>query len=233
MLPTPASKGGHASHHSQSHVLHRSLHHLPLAVTAARGLWLTLSSGQRILDATGGAAVSCIGHGNARVQAALAAQLAAVEYVHSLFFGTAAGEALAAELCAGTGGAMAKAYVVCSGSEAIEAAVKLARQYFVETGRPERVNFIARRESYHGITLGGLAVSGHVARRAIYEPLLMKNVGRVSACNAYRGKLEGETDAEYVERLKKELDDEFQRLGPDTVCAFFAEPVVGAVSEVL
>lgn len=113
----------------------------------------------------------------------------------------------------------------------MEAAVKLARQYFLELGQPQhqRTHFISRRQSYHGITLGALAVGGHEYRRANFEPLLMKNVSRVSPCNAFRGKKAGETDDKYVARLAKELDDEFQAVGPDTVCAFIAEPVVGAV----
>lgn len=113
----------------------------------------------------------------------------------------------------------------------MEAAVKLARQYFLELSQPQpqRTHFISRRQSYHGITLGALAVGGHAYRRAKFEPLLMKNVSCVSPCNAFRGKKPGETDEEYVARLAKELDDEFQAVGPDTVCAFIAEPVVGAV----
>jgi adenosylmethionine-8-amino-7-oxononanoate aminotransferase len=114
----------------------------------------------------------------------------------------------------------------------MEAAVKLARQYFLELPQPQprRTRFISRRQSYHGITLGALAVGGHEYRRAKFEPLLIKNVTRVSPCNAFRGKLPGEADEEYVARLVKELDDEFQAVGPETVCAFVAEPVVGAVS---
>jgi adenosylmethionine-8-amino-7-oxononanoate aminotransferase len=113
----------------------------------------------------------------------------------------------------------------------MEAAIKLCRQYFMEllTPQPQRTKFIARKESYHGTTMGALAIGGHVARRALYEPMLMTNISRVSYCNAYRGKLDGESDEQYVARLAQELDDEFQRLGPDTVCAFVAEPVVGAV----
>lgn len=216
---------------SESNVLHRSLHHLPHKVIAAEGLYLTLSNGQTILDATGGAAVSCLGHNHPRIKAVIAAQMDVVSYCHSLFFSTQAAEDLAKELCAGTGGLMTKAYIVCSGSEAMEAAMKLARQYYVEIGEPKRTRFIARKESYHGTTLGALAMSGHVGRRALYEPMLLENVSRVSACNAYRGMLEGETNEQYVERLKVELDEEFQRLGSETVCAFVAEPVVGAVSD--
>ena len=114
----------------------------------------------------------------------------------------------------------------------MDAAIKLARQYFMELSPPQqqRIRFIARYESYHGNTLGALGVSGHKARRAIYEPMLSQNVSHVSACNAYRGKHEHETDKMYVSRLAEELDQEFQRVGPETVCAFVAEPVVGAVS---
>lgn len=113
----------------------------------------------------------------------------------------------------------------------MEATMKLARQYFTEISPPQmgRVNFIARKESYHGASFGALALSGHVARRKIFEPLLMKNVSHVSYCNAYRGMLVDETTEQYVARLAQELDDEFQRLGPETVCAFVAEPIVGAV----
>jgi len=110
--------------------------------------------------------------------------------------------------------------------------MKLARQYFLEKQNPEprRFRFIARRQSYHGITLGALSLGGHVHRRQPFEPLLLDNVSHVSPCYTYRGKLPGETDDQYVERLAQELDAEFQRVGPDTVCAFVAEPVVGAVS---
>ena len=117
----------------------------------------------------------------------------------------------------------------------MEAAVKLARQYFLELSpaQPERTRFISRRQSYHGITLGALAVGGHEYRRAKFEPLLMKNVTRVSPCNTFRGKNPGETDDSYVARLAEELDEAFQAVGPETVCAFVAEPVVGAVSDAL
>ena len=112
----------------------------------------------------------------------------------------------------------------------MDAAVKLARQYFLELDppQPRRIRFIARNGSYHGNTLGALSISGHKARRAIYEPMLLPNVSHVSACNAYRGMLPDETIKAYVDRLADELDNEFQRVGPDTVCAFVAEPVVGA-----
>lgn len=117
------------------------------------------------------------------------------------------------------------------GSEAMEAAMKLSRQYYLElaTPQPQRTKFIARKQSYHGITLGALSMSGHTFRREPFEPILLPNVSHISPCNDYRGRRDGESDAEYVTRLANELDAEFQRLGPDTVCAFVAEPVVGAV----
>jgi adenosylmethionine-8-amino-7-oxononanoate aminotransferase len=113
----------------------------------------------------------------------------------------------------------------------MDAAMKLARQYFLELAepQPQRIRFIARKESYHGNTIGSLSLGAHLARRALFEPILTENVSHVSPCNAYRGKLEGEDDAGYVRRLAQELDHEFGRVGPDTVCAFVAEPVVGAV----
>ena len=113
----------------------------------------------------------------------------------------------------------------------MDAAMKLARQYFLElqTPQPRRIWFIARKPSFHGTTLGALSVGGHVSRRALYEPMLLQNISHVSPCDAYHGKTQGETDADYVERLAQELDDEFKRVGPETVCAFVAEPIVGAV----
>lgn len=213
-----------------SYVLHRSLHETPVQVVSASGVYLHLSNGRSILDATAGAAVACLGHGNADVKQAIVEQLDAVSYCHSLFYGTPAGEALAKSLIDSTDGRMAKAFIVSSGSEAMEAAVKMARQYFVEMSpRQEgRFRFIARRESYHGTTLGSLGVGGHRARREIYEKMLATNVSHVSPCNAYRGMREGETTGEYVARLAEELDQEFQRVRPETVCAFVAEPIVGA-----
>lgn len=114
----------------------------------------------------------------------------------------------------------------------MEAAMKLARQYFLEKSAPEpkRINFIARYQSYHGTTLGSLSMGGHVYRRANFEPMLLTTISRVSPCFPYRNRDSGESDEAYVSRRAAELDAEFQRLGPETVCAFVAEPVVGAVS---
>jgi len=154
-----------------------------------------------------------------------------VSYCHSLFFATDAAEQLATHLIDSTDGEMAKAFFTSSGSEAIEAALKMARQFHLEKNPPEaqRIHFIGRQQSYHGTTLGALAAGGHRARRAIYEPMLSKNSSFVSPCFAYRGKKSPmESDEAYVRRLEEELDAEFQRIGPDRVAAFIAEPVVGA-----
>lgn len=118
------------------------------------------------------------------------------------------------------------------GTEAVEAALKMAVQYFMElsTPQPQRANFISRKQSYHGNTLGSLSVGHHVGRRALYEKVLAKNTGHVAPCYPYRGMQSDESVESYVDRLAQELEDEFQRLGPDTVCAFVAETMAGAVS---
>ncbi|KAK2000908.1 aminotransferase class-III [Colletotrichum falcatum] len=213
-----------------SAVLHRSLKSTPPRITSASGKHLNFADGRTILDTTCGAAVSCIGSNNERVKKAMVEQIDKFAYCNSMFFSHEVGEQLANELIRGTGGAMSKAYFMCSGSEAMESSMKMARQYYMELSpqQPKRVNFIAREGSYHGTTLGSLSMSGHVARRSLFLDLLLPNVGRVSACNPYRGMLEGQTTEQYVAQLADELDRKFQELGPDTVCAFVAEPVVGA-----
>ena len=229
-----------------SPMLHRSLHQDPQEVIGGKGNYLELANGEKVLDATVGPAVSCLGHGNERVKEAVMKQMDAISYCTTSFFSTRAAEDLAEELIASTHGKMAKAFIVSSGkpapefrlhtpdiitgSEANEAAMKLARQYFREIGQPQRVRFISRRESYHGNTLGALALGGHVGRRAVYEPILMDKVSRVSPCNSYRFMEEGEQIEGYVKRLAAELDAEFRKFEPNTICAFVAEPVVGAVS---
>jgi len=158
-------------------------------------------------------------------------QMDEVSYCHSLFYGTNATEDLANILIDSTYGEMAKVFVISSGSEAMEAALKLTRQYHIEKSpsEPQRCHFIARQQSYHGTTLGALAVGGHVARRVLYEPMLSTTNSRVSPCYTYRGKLSIiESDAAYIQRLEAELDAEFRRVGPEKVAAFIAEPIVGA-----
>ncbi|KAJ5523699.1 hypothetical protein N7494_010349 [Penicillium frequentans] len=219
-----------ASNRSRSAVLHRDSQFIPKKAVGGKGSYIFLEDGTKFLDSTGGAAVSCLGHGNKTVQQAIKDQMDQISYCHSAFFGTDVAEELARLLVDSTEGRMSKLFVVSSGSEAVEAALKLARQYFLELSspQPQRERFIARLPSYHGTTLGALAVGGHIIRREPFEPLLAKNTSHVSPCNAYRDKKIGEPDASYVARLAAELDAEFQRVGPETVCAFIAEPVVGA-----
>lgn len=211
-------------------VMHRSLLELPLRIVGSQGLYLHLENGGRFLDATGGAAVACLGHNNPVIKQAIVDQLDKVAYVGTIFYSTSAAEELCSLLVNGTKGWMKRAYICSSGSEANEAAMKMARQYFVELEGPEtpRIRFISRRQSYHGITLSSLGLGGHVLRRKIYEPMLSSAVSSVRPCYPYRERLDGESDASFVERLAKELDDEFQRVGAHTVCAFVAEPIVGA-----
>jgi adenosylmethionine-8-amino-7-oxononanoate aminotransferase len=198
----------------------------PVAV-AGEGIALIDQDGRRYLDASGGAAVSCLGHGHPRVVAALKAQAARLAYAHTSFFTSEPAERLADRLIEGAPAGIDQVYFVSGGSEAVEAALKLARQYFVEIGQPERRRFIARRQSYHGNTLGALAVGGNAWRRQQFEPLLTE-VAHVSPCYPYRWQAAGESDADYVLRLAAELEATVQRLGPESVIGFIAEPVVGA-----
>lgn len=217
---------------SDSHVFHRQLRQpLPTAV-AGQGVYLIDSAGRRYLDASGGAAVSCLGHGHPDVLAAMHAQLDSLAYAHTSFFTTEVAEALADELIAHAPSGMSHVYLVSGGSEAMEAALKMARQYFVEIGQPERRHFIARRQSYHGNTLGALAVGGNAWRRAQFAPLLM-DVTHVSPCYEYRDRHADETPEAYGQRLVQELADTIERLGPQTVLAFVAETVGGATAGVL
>ncbi|KAM5356792.1 hypothetical protein ACJ41O_003438 [Fusarium nematophilum] len=209
--------------------LHAKINSPPPEVVNSHGCWLETQDGNRILDASSGAAVVSIGHNEPRVKKAIAEQLDSVAYCYSPFFATDATENISRFLTESTNGAMSKVFVVSSGTEAVEAALKIARQYFTElpTPQPSRTRFIARKQSYHGNTLGSLSVGGHKARRGIYEPILSTNVSHVSPCYPYREMKPGETEQEYVSRLAKELDEEFHRVGPDTVCAFIAETVSG------
>lgn len=213
-----------------SRIIQRSLNSVPDRAVRGEGIRLHLSNGQTVIDGSGGAAVACIGHGNERVAAAMAEQAGRVAYAHTGFFTSEPAEALADILLEDEPGGLTHAFFVSSGSEAIEAAIKLARQYFVEIGQPGRVNFIGRRLSYHGTTLGALGAGGHVARRALYEPVLSGVFSKVSPCFAYHYQSPDESDARYAARLEAELEAEFQRLGPDTVAAFCAETVVGAAT---
>jgi adenosylmethionine-8-amino-7-oxononanoate aminotransferase len=213
-------------------ILHRQIHHrLPVAAHAER-LTVTDTTGRDYIDASGGAAVSCLGHGHPEVIAAMHAQIDRVAYAHTSFFTTEVAEELAAELVRTAPAGMTHAYFVSGGSEAVEAALKMARQYFVEIGQPQRQHFVARQQSYHGNTLGALAVGGNAWRRRQFAPLLIP-VTHVSACYEYRGRTDGETPQAYGQRLVQELAEAIDRLGGENVIAFVAETVGGATSGAL
>ena len=210
-------------------VLHRAIaHNYPVAVSGS-GIHIRDAAGKGYIDASGGAAVSCLGHGHPDVLAAMHAQLDKLAYAHTSFFTTQVAEELAEDLIAHAPTGTSHVYFVSGGSEAIEASLKMARQYFVEKGEPQRRHFIARRQSYHGNTLGALAVGGNAWRRQQFAPLLI-DVHHVSPCFEYRGRQPDEKPAQYGERLARELEDKIQELGPDTVMAFVAETIGGATA---
>jgi adenosylmethionine-8-amino-7-oxononanoate aminotransferase len=210
-----------------SHVFPRSCRaDLPTAVSGA-GCWLTDAAGKRYFDGSGGAAVSCLGHSDRAVQVAIKAQVDRLAFAHTGFFTSEPAEALADLLIAHAPAPLDRVYFVSGGSEAVEAAIKLARQYHLERGQPERRHLIARRQSYHGNTLGALAAGGNAWRRAPFAPLLAET-HHIAPCYAYAEAGADETAEAYGQRVADELEAEIGRLGPDTVMAFIAEPVVGA-----
>jgi adenosylmethionine-8-amino-7-oxononanoate aminotransferase len=210
-----------------THVFHRHTQSTYPVAVGGDGPYLIDSQGRRYLDASGGAAVSCLGHSDPDVIAAIQKQVGSLAYAHSSFFTTEPMEQLADYLISKAPTGLEYVYFVSGGSEAVESALKMARQYFMEIGQPQRSRVIARQQSYHGNTLGALATGGNAWRRAQFEPLLTE-VSHISACYAYRGQNEGESDDAYTTRLADELEQEILRLGTDKVMAFVAEPVVGA-----
>ena len=210
------------------HVFHRSSVAPPVAVSG-EGIYLTGADGRRYVDACGGAAVSCLGHGHPQVVAAMAEQAARLEFIHTGFFTSEAAETLADLVAELSPGALDRVWYTSSGSEAIEAALKLARQYHLERGEPGRSRIVARRLSYHGNTLGALAAGGSAWRRTAYLPLLI-DVSLVDPCFEYRFAEPGERAEDYGRRAADSLEQELLRLGPETVIAFLAETVVGATT---
>ena len=208
-------------------VFHRRMHAAPPEAVSGEGCYIVDRSGRRYLDASGGAAVSCLGHNDADVIAAIKAQLDKLPYAHTGFFTSAPAEELADELVAAAPDGIDKVYLVSGGSEAVETALKLTRQYQVERGQPQRRHFIARWQSYHGNTLGGLSVGGNRARRDLYSPILLES-HHIDPCFAYRHKRPEESDEAYGLRAADQLEAKIRELGEDQVIAFIAEPVVGA-----
>ncbi|MZR30045.1 aspartate aminotransferase family protein [Sneathiella litorea] len=211
-----------------SNVIHRKLLETPPRIVAADGLWVTDADGKRYLDAvSGGVAVSCIGHRNERVKEAIDAQIEAVSYVHSSFFTSDPAEQLAHQLIKAAPDGLSKVLFCSGGSEAVEAALKLVRQTWVERGEPNRRHVISRRQSYHGATLGALSVGGNLARSEIYKPMLFEGHW-IDPCYAYREKSDQEDLEAYGLRSANLLEEAILRLGADNVAAFIMEPVVGA-----
>ncbi|MFZ9664067.1 MAG: aspartate aminotransferase family protein [Limnohabitans sp.] len=215
-----------------THVMHRQLQQVPPTAAKGEGVFLIDTQGKRYLDASGGAAVSCLGHAHPDVLAAMHTQIDQLAYAHTSFFTTEVAERLADRLIKTAPDGMSHVYFVSGGSEAIEAALKMARQYFVEIGQPQRQHFIARRQSYHGNTLGALAIGGNAWRREPFAPLLMPAT-HLAPCYPYRELADGETPEVYGLRLARELEETILRLGKDRVVGFVAETVGGATAGVL
>lgn len=212
-----------------THIFHRNpALTLPVAVRG-EGCYLIDANGRRYFDGSGGAAVSCLGHAHPTVIAAMKRQMETLDYAHTSFFSSEPAEQLASLLAEHSPSTLGNVYFLSGGSEAMETALKMARQFHVENGQPQRCHFVSRRQSYHGNTLGALAIGGNLPRRALYEPLLMQTT-QVSPCFAFRYRLADESDADYVQRLGVELEQALIDLGPDSVAAFVAETVVGATS---
>jgi len=212
-----------------SHLLHRNLRRTPPVAVRASGITLYDQQGRSYLDASGGAAVSSLGHGHPEVLAAMHAQIDQLAYAHTAFFTCKAAEELAQRLANDAPGDLDHVYLVSGGSEAMETALKLGRQYYVEAGQHSRSLLIARRQSYHGNTLGALAIGGNAWRRRPFEPLLMQ-VPRVAPCFEYRERAEGQTSSDYTAALLAELEQCILAHGPHNIIGFVAETVVGATA---
>ncbi|SFJ64761.1 aspartate aminotransferase family protein [Aerobium aerolatum] len=210
-------------------LMHRSLITTPPVAVAARGIEIIDAQGKAYIDASGGAAVSCLGHGHPAVLEALHKQLDQIAYAHTGFFTTEIAERLGERLIEGAPEGLEHVYLVSGGSEAVEAALKMARQYFVEIDQPQRRHIIGRRQSYHGNTLGALAAGGNEWRREQFRPLLTET-HHIDPCFSYRFQREDESEEDYAARAARSLEEKLTELGPETVIAFVAETVVGATA---
>ncbi len=215
-----------------TNVFHRACGKVPPTAAKGDGCYIVDTDGKRYLDASGGAAVSCLGHSHPKVIQAIKDQVDAIPFAHTGFFTNDPVEKLADFLAEKAPGDLKYSYFVSGGSEAVEAALKLAHQYFWEKGEGERQHFIARRQSYHGNTLGGLAVGGNMWRREQFEPILI-DVAHISPCYPYREQRDDESLEAYGQRAANELEARIEELGADKVIGFVAEPVVGATSGVV
>jgi len=215
-----------------SHMFPRHTKAVLPTIAKGEGVYLFDTEGKRYLDGSGGAAVSCLGHSDPDVISAIAEQIHTIPFAHTGFFTSAPAEKLADKLIAHAPGALNRVYLVSGGSEAVEAAIKLARQYFLEIGQPQRHRIIARRQSYHGNTLGALSAGGNLWRREPFAPLMIET-SHIAPCYEYRDRRVDESAFDYGQRVANELEAEILRVGADQVMAFIAEPVVGATAGAL
>jgi adenosylmethionine-8-amino-7-oxononanoate aminotransferase len=196
------------------------------------GCYIFDVNGKKYLDGSCGAAVSCLGHSDKSVKEAIIKQTEKLAFAHTSFFTSEPAEELANILSQNSPKGLDKVYFVSSGSEAVEASLKLAKQYFNEIGKPGKHKVISRRQSYHGNTLGALAAGGNVWRRSFFEDLLI-DTSLISPCYQYRHQRPAENSIVYGLRVANELEREIIKLGPDNVMAFIAETVVGATAGAL
>jgi len=213
---------------NNSRVFPRQFNHAYPSAARGEGAYLYDTAGKAYLDASGGAAVSCLGHGHPRVIAAIKAQLDKMAFAHTSFFTNDTAEELAQFLCDRAPAGFGRVYFLSGGSEANDTAMKLARQVHLERGNLDRSHYIARHQSYHGNTVGALSLCGYPARRAPFEPILLPNISHIAPCYAYRHQQDDESLEAYGLRAAGELEKEILRVGPDKVAAFFAETVVGS-----
>lgn len=226
----------HTQRSSKSYLLHRDIKKTPLKLIKNKGHWLWAADDNgdvwKIFDASGGAAVSCIGHGQETVVKAMHDALdTQIVYAPFADFSSKFAEDLAEVLIESTNHAMGRVAFYGSGTEGVEAATKFCLQYHAEmkpNPEPSRTIFIARHNSYHGITLNTLDLGGHEARKNMFRSNLPRNTHHVSPCYPYRNLDKDETEDQYVARLAQELEETIQRLGSQNVAGFFLEPVVGA-----
>lgn len=212
-----------------SHVFPRHTKIIPPVAMKGKGIYIFDSNGNKYLDGSGGAAVSCLGHSDPDVIAAIKKQVDQLAFAHTGFLSSEPAESLADRLIAHAPEGIERVYFVSGGSEAVESALKLARQYMIETGQPQRTRFISRRQSYHGNTLGALGTGGNEWRREPFAPVMV-SASHISPCYEYRLRRDDETQEDYGLRAANELEAELLRQGPENVIGFIAEPVVGATA---
>ncbi len=210
----------------KGHIFYRKLGRTYPLITHGEGIYLYDEEGRRYMDGAGGALVVNIGHGQKEILRRMADQMGKVGYVHGTQFTARSieeyGEALGKILPEG----LEKIYFLSGGSEAVEAAIKLARQYFLESGRSQRWRVVARWHSYHGNTLGALSLTGRVGARRPYLPLLV-DFPHFPPPYCYRCPF-GLTCPECELECAKALANVIQMEGPETISAVILEPVIGA-----